>query len=57
MNKIKKTNILIIASKTDSGKRLDKFISESTDFSRQRISNIIKRFYWIEVVIALNFRS
>tara|TARA_Y100000590_G_scaffold470718_1_gene668384 strand:+ start:10685 stop:11689 length:1005 start_codon:yes stop_codon:yes gene_type:complete len=59
MNKIKKSNILIIASKTDSGKRLDKFISESTDLSRQRIANIINEGNVIinkEVITSKNYK-
>ena len=38
---INNKSINLITNKTDSGKRIDQFISQNTELSRQRISNLI----------------
>ena len=42
---INNKSINLITNKTDSGKRIDQFISQNTELSRQRISKLIKDGY------------
>ena len=37
--------INLITNKTDGGKRIDQFISQNSELSRQRISNLITNGY------------
>ena len=47
MAKVDGNNKLInlITNKTDGGKRIDQFISQNSELSRQRISNLITNGY------------
>ena len=42
---INNKSINLITNKTDSGKRIDQFISQNTELSRQRISKLIQDGY------------
>ena len=45
MNKVLNNIIHLITKKIDVGKRLDQYISSNTEFSRQRIINLIEGSY------------